>query len=94
MKMLGRRLTDIESEWAEIIEMDKVIESIINEISHVYAVSSEDVAKSLKRTYLGLRMLENNYRKMHGLPMRRKLTKTKRLPKRVKRRRRRERRIK
>lgn len=89
--MVGRRLTDIESEWAEIIESDKVIEAI-NQISHVYTVSSEDIAKGLKCTYLGLKMLENNYRKMRGLSMRRKLTKTKRLPKRIKRRRRRERR--
>lgn len=86
-KMQGTRLTNmnIESEWAEIIESDKVIE-LINKISHIYAVSSEDIAKALKCTYLSFAMLENNYRKMHGLPMRRKLTKTKRLPKRIKRR--------
>ena len=89
--MQGRKLTDVESEWAELIEDDKIIDAI-NQISHVYLVNSEDIARALKRTYLGFKMLENNYRKMHGLPMRRKLTKIKRLPKRIKRRRRKERR--
>lgn len=88
--MQGRRLTDIESEWAEIIETDKVIE-VINQIGYIYAVSTEDIAKALKCTYLGLKTLDNNYRKMRGLPMRRKLTKTKRLPKQIKRRDRQER---
>ena len=90
-KMQGKRLTNIESEWAEIVESDKIIYAI-NQIGCIYAVSSEDIAKGLKRTYLGFKMLNNNYRKMHGLPMRRKLTKTKRLPKRIKRKRRKERR--
>lgn len=90
-KMQGKRLTDIESEWFEIIEDDKIIDAI-NQVSYIYAVSSEDIARGLKRTYLGFKMLDNNYRKMHGLPMRRKLTKTKRLPKLIKRRRRKERR--
>lgn len=89
--MQGRKLTDVESEWAELIEDDKIIDAI-NQISHVYLVNSEDIARALKRTYSGFKMLENNYRKMHGLPMRRKLTKTKRLPKQIKRKRRKERR--
>jgi len=78
-------ISDAESEWAKIIEDDEIIDAI-NQISHVYFVSSEDVARALKRTYLGFKMLENNYRKMHKLPMRRKLTKIKRLPKQIKRR--------
>ena len=83
--MQGRSLIDIESEWAEIIEDDKVIE-YINQISHIYTVSSEDLARALKRTYLYFKTLDNNYRKMHGLPTIRKLTKTKRLPKQIKKR--------
>lgn len=84
-KMQSRRLTDIESEWCEIIESDKVTEAI-NQISCIcaYAVSTEDIAKALKRTYLSLKILDNNYRKMYGFPMRRRLTKTKRLPKQTK----------
>ena len=85
-KMKGRKLTDIESTWTEILEDDEVIDAI-NQVSYIYAVSSEDIARALKCTYLGFKMFENNYRKMHGLPMRRKLTKTKRLPKRIKRKR-------
>lgn len=89
--MQGIKLTDVESEWAELIEDDKIIDAI-NQISHVYFVNSEDISRALKHTYLSLKMFENNYRKMHGLPMRRKLTKIKRLPKQIKRKRRKERR--
>ena len=91
MKMQGRRLTNIESEWTEIIESDKVIDAI-NQVGYIYAVSSEDIARALKHTCLYFKTLDNNYRKMHGLPMRRKLTKTKRLPKYIKRKRFKERR--
>ena len=79
------QLTDIESEWNKVLEDDKIVDAI-NQISHVYMVSSEDIARALKCTYLSFKMLENNYRKMHELPMRRKLTKTKRLPKQIKKR--------
>ena len=85
MDNVGHKLSEFESQWAEIVEEDKVIEAI-NKVSYIYAVSSEDIARALKQTALSLALLNNNYCKMHGLPMRRKLTNTKRLPKVIKRR--------
>ena len=83
--IIGLRLSDFESQWTEIIEENKIIDAI-NQISHIYGVSAEDIAIALKKTALCFMMLSNNYRKMHGLPMKRRSTKYKLLPKRIKRR--------
>lgn len=85
MSNIGRKLSDFESQWAEIVEEDKIIEAI-NKVGYIYTVSSEDIARALKQTALSLALLNNNYCKMHGLPMRRHSTKYKRLPKKIKRR--------